>query len=273
MPENLLSPELITQLTGYAIQVVGALVGLFIANLVSSWLAGAVTKRLTQAKFDVTLTRFFGKLVRYAILTMAVLACLGIFGIETTSFAALIGAAGLAVGLAFQGTLGNFAAGIMLLTFRPFAVGQVITAAGTTGKVDEIGLFTTTLDTADNRRFVIPNGAVFGATIENISHHPHRRVDVAVGTDYGADVDETRRILETVIEALPYSVEGRAHQIFLAGLGASSVDWQVRVWCESAQYWDCHQATIVAVKKGLDGAGIGIPFPQMDVHLDPAAAA
>jgi small conductance mechanosensitive channel len=196
---------------------------------------------------------------------------LGIFGVETTSFAAVLAGAGLAIGMAFSGTLGSFAAGVMLLAFRPFKVGDVVTVAGVTGKVDQVGIFSTTLDTPDNRRFIIPNASITGSTIENISHHPVRRADVSVGTDYSADVDQTRAVLERVANELPGRLQDKDPQVVLVELGASSVDWQVRIWVDAADFWAVKEAATRAVKVALDEAGIGIPFPQMDVHLDQPA--
>jgi small conductance mechanosensitive channel len=226
-----------------------------------------------RARIDATLSRFAAKASRWAILVLAVLGCLGLFGINVTTFAALIGAAGLAIGLAFQGTLGNLAAGVMLLVFRPFKVDDAVNVAGELGKVYEIGLFTTCLDTFDNRRIIIPNGQVFGSIIENISHHDVRRADVPVGVDYGAGIDETREVLTRAALSVPGRLTDREPQVVLSGLGASSVDWEVRVWAAAADFLAVKQATIRAVKTELDGAGIGIPFPQMDVHLDQAPAA
>jgi small conductance mechanosensitive channel len=190
------------------------------------------------------------------------------FGIQTTSFAAVIGAAAFAIGLAFQGTLSNIASGVMLLIFRPFKVSDVINAAGVTGRVIEIGLFTTCFDTLDNRRIFVPNALIFGGTIENVTYHEKRRVDVSVGTDYGADLDEVRAVLERSIASVEGAVDDPEPQIYLLELGGSSIDWSVRVWCMTDDYWPVREATTRAVKIGLDAAGIGIPFPQMDVHVD-----
>jgi len=223
---------------------------------------------MRRANVDETLTRFIAKILRWLILVIAGIMCLSAFGIETTSFAAVLGAAGLAVGLAFQGTLSNFSAGVMLLVFRPFKVGDAVTVGGTTGKVDAIDLVSTTLDTADNRRFVVPNSTVFGSTIENITFHDTRRVDINVGCDYSADIDRTREVLNEAALTVPGRIDDPEHQIVLSGLGASSVDWIVRVWCKTDDYWDVRDAGIRAVKQALDNAGIGIPYPQMDVHVD-----
>lgn len=255
----------------YGASALGALVLLFVAWIVAGICGRLVRRGLERAKFDTTLTRFFSRMVKWLVLLLAVLACLSIFGVETTSFAAVIGAAGLAVGLAFQGTLGNFAAGIMLLVFRPYKVGDVVNAAGQLGKVYEIDLFTTIMDTFDNRRIIVPNGTIFGSTIENITHHPQRRADVDVGVDYTADIDRTREVLTAAAASVEGGLSDPEPAIILLGLGASSVDWSVRVWAKGDDFGAVKQGTIRAVKNALDEAGIGIPYPQMDVHLDKPA--
>jgi len=262
--------QLLSLAVDYGLKLLGVFIFLFLARLVAGWAQKFVLKRLRAAKFDETLTRFFGAMTKTVIWILALIACLGVFGIETTSFAAILAGAGLAVGLALQGTLSNFSAGVMLLVFRPFKVGDVISAAGQRGKVDAIDLFVTTLDTPDNRRIIIPNSAIFGDTIENLTYHPARRVDVSVGTDYPADLDTVRSVLEQAAAQVPGQLADRAPQVFLSDLGDSSINWQVRVWCDPVNYWDVWQATTRQVKKALDDAGIGIPFPQMDVHLDGA---
>lgn len=266
MPE--LSPELQEMVFGYATNAIGAIV-----LLIAVWIVGGISRRvvrrgLVRVKFDETLTKFLGNLARWAVIVMGALAALSIFGIQTTSFAAVLAGAGLAIGMAFSGTLGNFASGILLLTFRPFRVGQVVNVAGVVGKVEEIGIFTTTLDTADNRRFIVPNGAIFGTTIENISHHGERRVDVAVGTDYSADLDRTREVLDAAARSIPARLQDKAPAIVLSELGGSSVEWAVRIWVKAEDFWPVKDALTREVKIRLDEAGIGIPFPQMDVHLD-----
>ncbi len=235
--------------------------------MLAGWISRIAGAGMRRAKIDETLTRFVEKLVGWLVLLLAVLACLSLFGVETTSFAALLGAAGLAIGLAFQGTLSHFAAGVMLLVFRPFSVGDVITAAGITGKVHSIDIATTSIDTFDNRRFILPNSTVFGSTIENVTYHPQRRVDVDVGAAYDADIDKTREVLEGAIKNIEGALEQPEPAVFLLNLGASSVDWSVRVWANKDDFGAVKQSAIRAVKHALDEAGIGIPFPQMDVHL------
>jgi len=261
---EMIDPEIVIE---YSLPVVGALVLLFVGWIVAGWTARIITRGLTRAKIELTLSKFAGKMAKWAILGFVVIACLAMFGVEITAFAAVIAAAGFAVGLAFQGTLSNFAAGVMLLVFRPFKVGDVVSVAGTTGKVDEIDLFVTTVDTPDNRRIILPNGAIFGSTIENISHHATRRVEVAVGTDYGADLDQTRQVLLDAAAAVDDVMTDPAPAVVLAGLGGSSIDWSVRVWVNASDFWPVKDALTREVKYALDRAGIGIPFPQMDVHL------
>ena len=255
----------------FAAQVVAVIVLLFAAWILAGWLSRLTRRAMQKAQLDETLIRFFSKMIGWLIMLLAVLACLGVFGVPTTSFAAVIGAAGLAIGLAFQGTLGNFAAGIMLLIFRPFNVADVINAAGQLGKVDAIDLFTTTIDTFDNRRIIIPNGSIFNSVIENISHHAIRRVDVGVGTDYAADLDQTRQVLEESVRRVAGGLDDPDPAVVLLALGGSSIDWSVRLWCDSSEFGNVRQALTREVKVSLDQAGIGIPFPQMDVHLDQAA--
>ncbi len=264
--------KILDQLVGYAttwgVKIVGVLIGLVAAFWIAGWLRNRIQAALERKKFDPTLSRFFANMARYGVLTGAILGLLGVFGVQTASFAAVIAAAGLAIGLAFQGTLSNFAAGVMLLIFRPFKVGDLITVAGQTGFVEAIDLFTIEMKTVDNKMIIVPNKNVFGTTIENYTFHPIRRVDVPVGVEYGADIDRTVEVLHKAATSVKGVLEDPAHQIFLSELGASSVDYQVRVWCNTEDYWDVYQATIRAVKLHLDEAGLGIPFPQMDVHLD-----
>ena len=255
-------------LTTYGVRIVGVILAMFAAWIVSGALRRTMMRGFEKTKFDPTLARFFSSVTRYSILTFAGLGCLGVFGIETSSFAAVIAAAGLAVGLAFQGTLSNFSAGVMLLIFRPFKVTDVVEVGGTIGTVMEIDLFTTDLTSPDNKRIIMPNSEIFGAKITNYSHYETRRVDVGVGVDYGADLRAVRDALEAMAPKIDGVIAEPVPQIFLKELGASSIDWVVRVWCKTEDYWSVYQATILATKETLDAAGISIPFPQMDVHLD-----
>ena len=255
----------------YCLPLVWAIVIIVVTFIVAKMVSGMVRKAANKSKLDATLSGFFGKIVFYAILIIGGMFALSKFGIEVTSFAAILAAAGFAVGMAMAGTLSNFAAGTMLLVFRPFKVGDVVSAAGVTAKVNEIELFTTTLDTPDNRRIIVPNSQIYGGTIENISFHSERRVDVNVGVEYSADMDKTREVLSKAADTLAakrIDGEGRGHVVYLLDLGDSSVNWVVRFWCNAADFWAVKEELTRAVKVELDAAGIGIPFPQMDVHLD-----
>ncbi|MFG0253031.1 MAG: mechanosensitive ion channel family protein, partial [Phycisphaerales bacterium JB038] len=252
----------------YLIPAIGVLVFLFVAWMVATVIGRLSGKAMQKAKVDLTLCRFASKAIRWMILLFAILGALGYVGIDVLAFGAVLGAAGLAIGLAFQGSLSNVAAGVMLLIFRPFRVDQVVSVAGNTGKVYEIELFSTTIDTPDNRRIIIPNSAVFGAVIENVTYHEKRRVDVVVGVDYSADIDRTREVLTEAAHRTPGILSEDTPAIVLAELGASSVDWAVRVWCPTADFFAVKEALTREIKYALDNAGIGIPFPQMDVHLD-----
>lgn len=266
-----LTPEKMTELfQDYGMPLLWAIIILIVAYLAAGIANRSVRKSMAKAKVDETLARFFGKLAKYTVLILGAIVAMGKLGIEITAFAAILAAAGFAVGMALSGTLGHFASGVMLLIFRPFKVGDVVNAGGVTGKVYEIELFTTALDTPDNRRIIVPNGGIYGSTIENISHHDTRRVDVGVGVDYSADLDKTREILDNAAKSVQGILSDPAHAIVLGDLGDSAVGWTVRVWCNAADYWGIKEATTRAVKKHLDDAGIGIPFPQMDVHMDKA---
>jgi small conductance mechanosensitive channel len=250
--------------------IVWAIVILVAAWIISKIVGNGVRRSLAKGKVDETLSRFFGKLAGYLILTLGVIFALSKFGIDVTSFAAILAAAGFAVGMALSGTLGNFAAGVMLLIFRPFKVGDYIVAGGTEGIVEEIELFTTTLNTLDNRHIILPNGLIHGAVIENVTFNKTRRVDVNVGVAYGASMKETRKVLLDGIANIQGALSEPGPDAYLVELGDSSVNWQVRVWCAPADYWAVRQVLTEAAKDALDAAGISIPFPQLDVHMDKA---
>lgn len=259
-------------LAKFAVPAITVLLVLLISYFVASFLSRIASAPLRK-RVDETLGRFVKKLVFYLIMVSAVLGVLQYFGIGVTSFAAVIAAGGFAVGLAFQGTLSNFAAGIMLLVFRPFKVGDVINAAGITAKVFEIDLFSTLFDTPDNRRIIVPNSEIIGGTIENITFHPERRVDVNVGVEYAADLVKTRAALVAAAESLREKLidgDGRGYQIVLGDLGDSAVGWTVRFWTTAADYWTVKEALTAAVKNHLDQAAIGIPYPTLDVNVHQA---
>lgn len=244
-----------------------ALVLIIAVFLVAAWASKLTGKAVRKAKIEETLARFLSMIVRYLVLIAGGIAILGTLGIETTSFAAVLAAAGFAVGMALSGMLGNIASGVMLLLFRPFKVGDVVDAAGVKGKIFEIGLFTTQFDTPDNRRIIVPNNQIFDGNIENASHHATRRVDVAVGTEYSADIDKTRAVLMAAAKGTQNTLSNPEHVVYLNELGGSSINWAVRVWVNSADFWAVKEQLTRNLKYALDKANIGIPFPQMDVHI------
>lgn len=268
-----MSEETVAMIISYTIRIVGAIVVLWIASKVARWAQKQVEKRLGKSeRLDETLVKFGAKATRAAILVIVGIAVLGVVGIQTASFVAVLATAGLAIGLAFQGTLSNFSAGIMLLIFRPFKIGNVVLVAGETGKVAEIAMFTTIIDTPDNRRIIIPNSAIFGSKIENVTYHDTRRVDLAVGVDYSADIDATRAVLEGAAKGVEGCTEEKGFNVILANLNDSSVDWVVRLWCPTVDYFTVKERGTEAIKRALDKAQIGIPYPTMDLNVFKAAA-
>ena len=262
----------------FAMQYGPKIIGVIFIFILARWLAGRFAKLTTagvkRGGLDDIIANFAGSMVKYLIMLVAVLAALGMFGIQTTSFVAVLAAAGFAVGLALQGTLSNFSSGVMLLIFRPFAIGDVVDAGGVVGKVEDLGLFSTTLCTPDNVLITVPNGQIYGAVIKNMTRKPLRRVDVMVGVAYDADIDEAKKVLIGVCNGIEQVVAEPGPDAYLKELGSSSVDFQVRAWTEPANYWAVREQLLRQSKQALDAAGIGIPFPQLDLHvqrLPPAA--
>jgi small conductance mechanosensitive channel len=257
----------------HGLRVIGVIVLVVLGLMISKWVSRLTLKSCEKAELDLTLSLFFAAMVRWLLLIILGLFILSVFGVETTSFAAVLAVAGFAIGMGLQGTLGNFSSGVMPLIFRPFKVGDVICVSGVTAKVSEIQLFATILDTPDNRWIIIPNGSVFGSTIENITFHPVRRVDVAVGTEYPADLDKARSVLTKAAEAVEGRLGDRDVATVLLEMADSSINWSVRVWANTSDHWAVRDRLTRDIKVALDGAGVGIPFPQMDVHLDQVSAA
>ena len=238
--------------------------------LIGFWIAGKAYKLVISIgkkydRLDDTLFRFFGSIARYVILAFVFIAVLNRFGVETTSIVALIGAAGLAVGLALQGAMSNLAAGVMLLVFRPYKVGDFIDSAGQFGKVTEIDLFTTILQTFDNQQIIIPNSEIWGQQIINHSHYEVRGVDMRFGVAYDESIDKAREVIESVINAHPHVLKDPAPFIEVETLNDSSVDFLVRPFCNGEHYFDILYSVPEQVKKALDDAGIEIPFPHRKV--------
>ena len=253
-------------LNEYFVPAAMALILLIVGYMFASFLGGLIGS-MVSSKIDKTVGRFAGRMTKNVIMVLVLLGALGYFGVDVTSFAAILAAAGFAVGMALQGTLSNFAAGIMLLVFRPFKVDDYIKVSDTEGTVEEIDLFTTKLNTPDHRHIIVPNSNIFGETMINYTHNSSRRVDVSVGVSYDADTKQTRRILSTALANIPSTLQSPPPQVYLMELGDSAVVWQCRIWCAPDQYWAVREHAMEMIKSTLDSAGIGIPYPQMDIHV------
>ncbi len=254
-------------LTEWGYRVLGALAILVIGRWVASAVRSTVRRGSERAGADPTLVPFFANLAYAALLTGVFLGAAGVLGIPTGSFIAIVGAAGLAIALAFQGTLSHLASGVMLLTFRPFQIGDLVEAGGTSGTVEEIGVFTTTLRTPDNIRIIVPNSKISGDTIKNYSANDTRRIDLVIGVDYGDDLDLAKSTIERIISADERVLDDPAPVVEVDELGASSVDFVVRPWVKTPDYWATRWALTKALKEGIEAAGLSFPFPQRDVHV------
>jgi small conductance mechanosensitive channel len=222
---------------------------------------------MEKREVDPTLTKFVTNLIYVALLTFVIVAALGMLGIQTTSFIAVLGAAGLAIGLALQGSLSNFAAGVLMIIFRPFKVGDLIEAAGVTGVVEEIQIFTTQLVTPDNKTIIIPNAQITGDTITNYTRKGTRRADMVIGIGYDDDIDKARTIISDVLSQDERILEAPATNIAVSELADSSVNFAVRPWVKVEDYWGVIFDATETIKKRFDAEGISIPYPQRDVHV------
>ena len=251
----------------YGLKVLAALAILFFGRIVAGWMRRIVVKMMTRGKADPMIVSFVGSITYVALMVFVVLAALGQLGIQTTSFIAILGAAGLAIGLALQGSLSNFAAGFLLIMFRPFKVGDFVEGAGVSGVVESIQIFTTTMRTGDNKTVIVPNAKLLDDNIVNYSAKETRRVDLVVGVSYDADLAEVKRILADIAAGDERILTDPEPTIAVSELADNSVNLVMRVWTATADYWNVYFATTEAVKLRMDEAGIGIPYPQRDVHL------
>lgn len=259
--------DLMAQGIDLGLLVLGALVVL----IVGMWLAGFVESRLTKLfaksdRIDNTVSAFLASLGKYAVFIFTGIALLDQFGVETTSLVALLGAAGLAIGLALQGTLSNLAAGVMLLIFRPFKIGDFIDVGGEAGTVEAISLFTTRLDTPDNVRITIPNGSVWGNPITNYSFHDTRRVQVVVGIGYDDNIDDAMKVISDIVAADGRCLDTPEPVVAVTELGDSSVNVMLRVWCASGDYWQLSWDLLKLIKEAYDDKGINIPYPIRTIY-------
>ncbi len=260
------------QVLSVAMQVLLAIIIFYVGKYIAGVVRNMLVRILTARKIDATLVSFVGSLIYGGLLAFTVIAALAQVGIQTASFVAVIGAAGLAIGLALQGSLSNFAAGVMLLIFRPFKAGDFVEAAGVAGIVEEIGIFNTLMRTGDNKALVIPNGQITDGVITNYSTKPTRRVDLVFGIGYDDDIDAAREVISTVIADDERILDDPEPLVVVSELADSSVNFTVRVWVNSGDYWPVKFALTENTKKALDAAGISIPFPQRDVHIHQQAS-
>ncbi|MEI2386399.1 mechanosensitive ion channel domain-containing protein [Breoghania sp. JC706] len=250
----------------YGLNVIYAIIILFVGWWAASKIAGSVRRACERSRHvDETITGFASSITRYAIIALVIITVLQLFGFQTTSLVAVIGAASLAIGLALQGTLSNLAAGVMLLFFRPFKVGDYVELAGNAGTVKNLTMFFTELATADNVMIIIPNGDVWGSAVTNYSAHPTRRCDITVGISYDDDMDTAKEVFHKVIAEESRILADPEPFVEITNLGDSSVDVTLRVWTLSSDLWAVRWFLIKRLKEALDEAGISIPYPHMQV--------
>lgn len=254
-------------LLSYAVNIVAAIAIIIIGMIAARAISNGINRLLVTRHIDATVADFLSALVRYGIIGFTLIAALGRVGVQTASVIAVLGAAGLAVGLALQGSLSNLAAGVLLVTFRPFRAGEFVDLGGVMGTVQSVQIFSTTLKTADGKMVIVPNGKIIAGNIVNFSREPIRRNEFIVGVAYEADVDEVIRLLREVVDADPRVIQDRGVQIGLNELAASSLNFVVRCWSQSSDLQDVYWDLLKNFKRTLDAHGIGIPYPQMDVHL------
>jgi len=262
-----LKDELIEAGPDVAANIVLAILTLVIGRWVAGALRAVMRKVLQKRSVDATLSGFLGSIVYMAMMTMVVISALGVAGIPTTSFVAVLGAAGLAVGFALQGSLGNFASGVLIIFFRPFKAGDFVEVAGTSGVVLEVQIFATTLKTGDNKRIVVPNGSITSGNIVNYSANPTRRIDMVFGIGYDDDIKAAKELFERVLGEEERILADPAPKIAVSELADSSVNFVIRPWVKREDYWDVRFDLTERLKLECDRAGISIPYPQRDVHL------
>jgi small conductance mechanosensitive channel len=254
------------------INLISAIVIFFIGKWIVNLVVKGLMTAMQKGDMDITLRRFVANLARMLLMLFVIIAAIHQLGIQTASLIALLGAAGLAVGLALQGSLSNFAAGVLIVLFRPYKVGDWIEGGGVSGSGEEVQILTTVLKTGDNKRVIIPNSQIMGTTITNYSANETRRVDLVVGVSYSDDLDKVRKELEGLVAADDRILDDPAVTIAVSELADSSVNFVLRPWVKTADYWGVYFGLTEAIKKRFDEVGISIPFPQRDVHIHNVAA-
>ena len=252
----------------WGINMVLAIIVYIIGKMVVGILVNVFDKIMAKSKYDDMLVDFLKSIVKAVLMLFVIVASLDQLGVDTTSLVAILGAAGLAIGLSLQGSLQNFAAGVMLLVFRPFKSGDFVDAGGVAGSVVSIGIFSTIMNTPDNKEIIVPNGAIYGGNITNFSAKPTRRVDMTFGIGYDDDLKKAKAVLEEMLNADERVLKDPKYTVAVGSLGDSSVNIVVRPWVKSSDYWGLLFDFTEAVKLRFDQEGISIPYPQMDVHLN-----
>jgi small conductance mechanosensitive channel len=261
-------PDLVqTMLIPWAIRIGVALAIFVIGRWIAKWLTAMVRKLMAKADLDDMLIHFLGNIVYTVLLLAVVMAALDQLGIQTTSLLAVFGAAGLAIGLALKDSLGNFSSGVMLILFRPFKVGDFVEAGGVAGVVEKVQMFATIMRTGDNREVIVPNSQIYGGTIINYSAKETRRVDMVFGIGYDDDIAKAKRIIEDIMKQDERILDDPEPTVALGELADSSVNFNVRPWVKSADYWPVRADMLEKVKLTFDAEGISIPYPQQDVHM------
>lgn len=272
--ETLFNWEALANLiTLYAPKVVGAILTLFIGFWVANRVTTVVQKNMHRTGMDISVQPFLTSLVSVGLKVLVLLSVASMFGIETTSFVAIFGALAFAVGMALQGSLGHFASGVLILTFRPYKVGDLVDLNGNVGTVKEIQIFNTILVTLDNRKIIIPNGVATSSVITNISGQGTIGVDMVYSISYREDIDKARAVLQQVAKSCPHIIEEPSTLIAVKDYGPGAVNFLVRPWCKSEHYWDVYFYMYEFVKKEFDKAGVKMPLPPMDVHFAPNGSA
>ncbi|MCK5051409.1 MAG: mechanosensitive ion channel [Candidatus Cloacimonetes bacterium] len=262
-----LIPKLIEWGSAFGLKLIAAVAILIVGRIVAKSVRKLIVKVMDKRKVDKTISSFISSLVFSGLYIFVILAALSQVGIQTTSFMAIIGAAGLAIGLALQGSLSNFAAGFLIILFRPFKLGDYVEAGGVSGSVSKISIFTTEINTVDNKKIIVPNAQIMNGTITNYTAEKTRRVDLTFGVGYETKASKVENILSKIINKHELILKDPEPFVRLGNLGDSSIDFTVRVWTKTEDYWTVYFDLIESAKEEFDKENINIPYPQMDVHM------
>jgi small conductance mechanosensitive channel len=272
LPVDLTNPEQVVVLvqeqgTEFGMAIISALAIFLIGRWAAHLVVKMVRRALHKTNMEDTLEKFLCNILNALLMIVVIIAAIGALGVQTTSLLAVLGAAGLAVGLALQGSLSNFAAGVLIVAFRPYKVGDFIDAGGVAGTVQEVQIFTTVLKSADNKKIIVPNSQIMSGTITNVTANENRRVDLVAGIGYDDDIDKAYAILNDILAKHPLVLSDPAPTVALNALADSSVNFNVRPWCKTEDYWTVYNEVTEQIKRRFDAEDVGIPYPQRDVHI------